>query len=927
MADDGGRQLVRSRVSRVAEWRAVTTFLESAATRPSVLVIGGEAGIGKTTLWLGALEQARDNGFHVLSARGGQAESGLTYAVLADLLESVGTDVLDTLPHLQRVAVDRVLLAGDGTGPVTDERVVASAFLTLLDRLAADAPVLVSLDDVQWLDSSSQAVVAFATRRLKGRIGVLATERTEADGRHGTDWLKLSRLDGVERISVGPLSHADLRRVISSKLGRSFSRPTIVRISELSGGNPFYALELGRAIDGQSSLADAALPGSLADLVRSRLDQFGEDTQTVLLAAASVGTPTVDLLAQVTEQAPERVVELLEVPETDGIVQIAGNRVRFAHPLLARGVYSAVGPVRRRQMHRALATIVQQPEMRARHLALAASTADPATLLALDTAADAARVRGAPAAAAELLELAINLGGDTPARRINCADHHFRAGEAQRAGELLVPTVDQLPPGSLRAVALNLLASIRIYSDSLAEANELLDRARDDAEEDRVLTVRILLLSSFASMYSGQLDTAVRHTEEALELARGLSLPELTSQVLAMSVLTKCTRGDGVDEQSLQRALELEDLDADVPMQFRACAVRAITHAWTGELEAAREESRTVRQLCLARGAESDVMMFDAHTALADVWRGDFVAAEVLAEEAIERAEHIDTQNLRGVALMIRATVLAHMGRAADARNDANAAMAISRQSDTPQLAIRVLATLGFVELSLGHHAEALVILQPLIDAFGVIPGNEMRNLDWVPYAIEALIAAGQVDEAEPMIEKLESDGRRLDRAWLLATGARGRASWWAAKGELEEATRAAQEAMVHHDRLPMPFERARTLLVLGHVQRRQRLKQAAADTFAEALREFERIGAALWADRARDELGPTTSAGPPKPTLTPTEQKIAELATSGMTNRDVAATLYVSLKTVEANLTQIYRKLGIRSRAQLAAKLASGEM
>ena len=150
---------------------------------------------------------------------------------------------------------------------------------------------------------------------------------------------------------------------------------------------------------------------------------------------------------------------------------------------------------------------------------------------------------------------------------------------------------------------------------------------------------------------------------------------------------------------------------------------------------------------------------------------------------------------------------------------------------------------------------------------------------------------------------------------------------WLAAKGELDEAARALGDALAHHDRLPMPFERARTLLVLGQVQRRQRLKQAAADTFAEALREFERIGAALWADRARDELGRTKPAAPQKPTLTASEQRIAELATSGMTNRDVAATLYVSLKTVEANLTQIYRKLGIRSRAQLAAMLASGEL
>jgi DNA-binding CsgD family transcriptional regulator len=361
-------------------------------------------------------------------------------------------------------------------------------------------------------------------------------------------------------------------------------------------------------------------------------------------------------------------------------------------------------------------------------------------------------------------------------------------------------------------------------------------------------------------------------------------------------------------------------------MQFRACAVRAITHAWTGELEAARLEAMTVRQLCIDRGAESDVMMFDAHTALADVWRGDFAAAEVLAEEAIERAEHIDTQNLRGVALAIRATVSAHMGRATDARNDANAALAISRETDTPQLAIRARTALGFLELSLDNQAEALDVLKPLIDAFGFLPGNEMRNLDYVPYAIEVLIGTGRIADAKPMIEMLETDGHRLDRPWLLATGARGRALWWAAKGDLDEAMRAVDVAMAQHDRIPMPFERARTLLVLGQLQRRQRLKQAAADTFGEALREFERMGASLWVDRARDELSRTKVATPQKAALTATEQKIAELATSGMTNRDVASTLFISLKTVEANLTQVYRKLGIRSRAQLAAKLTSGE-
>ncbi|WP_235892457.1 ATP-binding protein [Mycolicibacterium hodleri] len=912
-------------MTRSAESRAVATFLESSASRPSVLVVEGDAGIGKTTLWLGAMEQARQGGFRVLSARAGQAESGLTYAVLADLLEGVDDDVFDTLPHLQRVAIDRVLLQGDGSGPVTDERVVASAFMTLVDRLAADAPVLVAVDDVQWLDSSSQAVLAFAARRFKQCIGVLVTERTETEGHNGAEWLKLNRLDGVERIKVAPLSLGGLRRVITTSLGRSFSRPTIVRINELSGGNPFYALELARAIDGQSSTANAALPGSLADLVHSRLDRFSEDTQTVLLAAASVGAPTVDLLAQVTERTAEHVVELLEAPENDGIVHISGNRVRFSHPLLARGVYSFVGPSRRRQMHRTLAEIVVQPEMRARHLALATSSADPATLRALDTGADAAHLRGAPAAAAELLDLAINLGGNTPARSIQCAGHHFRAGEPRRADELLKPTVDQLPPGPLRAVALNMLAAIRIYDDSLDEAIDLLDRAQEDAKEDHALIVRCLLLSSFASLYSAKLDDAVHKTDEALQRARGTSMPELTSQVLAMSVLAKCTRGDGVDEQSLQSALDMEDLDADVPMQFRACAVRAITHAWTGQLDAARLEATDVRKLCMDRGAESDVMMFDAHTALADVWRGDFATAEVVAEDAVERAEHIDTQNLRGVALAIRGTVAAYRGRVAEARSDAQAALAISVEFKTPQLSLRAIATLGFVELSLSNHDEALTILQPLIDVFEFLPGGEIRNLDFIPDAVDVMIHAGHIAEAVPLIEKLENDGRRLDRAWLLATGARCRSMWWAAQGELDQAMRSVTTALTEHDRLAMPFERARTLILLGQLQRRLRLKHAAAETLGEALREFERMGAPLWADRVRDEIDRTKVATSQKATLTATEQKIAELATSGMTNRDIASTLFVSLKTVEANLTQIYRKLGIRSRAQLAVKLKSG--
>jgi DNA-binding CsgD family transcriptional regulator len=913
-------------VSPSDESRAVAEFLGATETQPSVLVIEGEAGIGKTTLWLGALEEAHERGFRVLSARAGQAESGFAYAVLADLLDGIDPEILDGLPRLQRVALDRVRSQADGTRADTDERVVASAFLTLVGRLSAITPVVVAIDDVQWLDRSSQAVVAFGARRLKGRIGVLLTERTDADTGRGAAWLQLSRLDGVDRVRVGPLSLGALRKMIASRLGRAFSRPTMVRIGELSGGNPFYALELARAMGGQSPTADADLPGSLADLVRTRLDRLGEDTRTVLLVAASVGAPTVDLIAEVTETTAERVVELLEEAEGNGIVQIDGNRVQFTHPLLARGVYSAAVPSRRRQMHRTLAEIVQQPELRARHLALAASSADAATLHALDAAADVARARGAPAAAAELIDLAINLGGDNPARRIRGAEHHFRAGDSGRAYGLLKPTIDELPAGPLRASALNLLADIRLHDDSFAESVELLKRALIDGEGDHAAVVKSLLLLSFAYFHSARYDESVRHAREAVRRAHGLSMPELTSQVLSMSVMANCMCGNGVDEKTLHRALELEDYEADVPFPFRASAVNAMTLAWRGRLDEAERETIALRKLCYERGAESDIVAVAGHTALVHVWRGNFADAMVLAEEMMERAEQIGGDHTRVVALTVRATAAAYTGLADEARTDAKAAAETAISCGAPLLAVWPMMTLGFVEVSSANYAAALKVLQPMIDRFGVLTGTEIMAMWYVPDAVEAMVSVGRLAEAVPMIEKLENDGRRLDRAWLLATGARCRSMWFAAQGDVDNAMRAVTEAMAEHDRLPMPFERARTQLLLGQLQRRQRLKQPSAQTLGEALGEFERMGASLWADRVRGELERMRVRPSRASVLTPTEQRVAELATSGMTNRDVATALFISLKTVEANLTQIYRKLGIKSRAQLAQKLGPAQ-
>ena len=290
-----GRRLV----GRSAELRAVADFLTSTAERPSALVIEGEAGIGKTALWSAAVQQARERGFRILSTRASQVDSALAYAVVADLISDVDCAVVRGLPEIQRVAMDRVLLRAGGRGPPSDLRIVGTTLLSILERLAAESPVLIAIDDVQWVDAPSKSVIAFVARRLDRRVGVLVSEGSGPDNSETTaSWLQLAGQNGIERMRLAPLSLGGIHTLISNRLGHSLPRPTTVRIAEISHGNPFYALELARAASLQSPTVEAVLPAPLAELIRDRIGQMEGDVQDVLLAAACVPDPTVDLLAR-----------------------------------------------------------------------------------------------------------------------------------------------------------------------------------------------------------------------------------------------------------------------------------------------------------------------------------------------------------------------------------------------------------------------------------------------------------------------------------------------------------------------------------------------------------------------------------------------------------------------------------------------------
>jgi DNA-binding CsgD family transcriptional regulator len=909
--------LARS-ISRPEEVGAIAEFLATASTEPAALVIEGEPGIGKTTLWSEAIDQAVTLGFHVMSACPAEAESVVGFECLADLLAGVDAPVFDDLPAPQRVALDRFLLRAEPDDQVVEQRAIGAAFHTVVETLAETSPVLIAIDDLQWVDPSSAQAISFAARRLSARVGVLGTAHAELSSGGAPSWLQMPEPDAVRRIRLRPLSLGRLQAVLSERLGRRFPRPTIVKIHEISGGNLFYALELARAMDPMAQSLDVPMPASLTELVRERIAGLGTEAHQLLLTAACLKAPTLELVAQTARTEPKDVIERLADAEDKGIVEIEYSRLRFAHPVLAQGIYSSATPARRRATHRRLAEVVHDPELKARHRALAATHADRETLQTLDEAAELARVRGAPAAAAELVELAIGLGGDTPQRRIQLADYHFAANNPGRARALLGEAIDQPIARTLRAHALSLLGVIAVLDQGFAGAEALLQRALREAPVDPAWRVQILVTLSFAQTNIGQIDAALATIEDAVAEATNLRQSHLLGSALGTRAMLRFMSGAGVDKSDLQHALELEDRDANIPAIFRPSLLNALMLAYSGELDRAHNEMLEVRRRCSERGEEGELGVIGFNNVMIEIWRGSFAEAARLTDDVWERALALDGTFPMFMVHTCRAVLATYAGRVDEARRNVADALGTAQGSDYFAMAWPT-TTLGFLEVSLGNYDAALTALRPLLSKFEALPrGMEIISASCVPDAVEAMIELGRLDEAEPFVDMLEREGRRLDRPWQLAVGARCRGMLLAANGDIKAASVATQRALAEHRRLPMPFERARTQLLLGQIQRRQRAKTASA-TLKEALRTFEELNTPLWANRAQTLLDdaripPSRSAA----VLSATERRIAELAAAGMTNRDVAAALAISPKTVEANLSRVYHKLDIRSRVEL---------
>lgn len=906
-------------LGRDRELAATQALFDQARDATSVLILAGDAGIGKTTLCRAAAKAACDAGFRVLATTGAAAEESLAWAGLADLLTGIDQSVLDGLSSLHQRALQAVI-SGSG-GHDDDQRLAASAFQAALEQQCVANPTFIVIDDAQWLDEPSRLALGFAVRRLAGPAALLLAFRSGDAVSPDRSWLQPPDPRNLTRLTLGPVDHGVLSTIVDSRLECTPPSPVMERIYRLSGGNPFYALELARAAGENPDSDLGQLPATLGALIRERIGDLKPPTTQALLNAAAAVEPTVEVIGAASGCSPTELVEVLEPAETRGLIVFDGARIRFTHPLIASGVLSESPAAALRDTHRRLAGSVTDPEQRARHLALSAPHGDPETLAALDAAAEHAAARGAYGTAAELVSLAIRGGGDDAIRRLRGGEFLFRAGSFDDAEALVAPIVDRLPSGVMQTVGLMLLAGIRGYRDGLAGTIDLLERAVTEAGDNLVLRTQARLMFALATGMANDMARCVEQARQARSDAERTGVVELRSQALALWVHVSFMYGLGTDENALREALAIEDLNSDAPATLQPSRVRAVNHAWTGRFEEARTLMADVLRRCTERGNEVDVIWAADQLVQIDVALGRYEDAEAIAADAMQRAEQMRGRLPLITAHTMVAAVAARRGRLEDTRKAAEFAVSSAAEAGLHYMVRPPLMSLAFVQVSEGRYEEALLTLKPLLVDFDPDHDIEMVAGAFLPDAIEAFTALGRTEEAEPLIAALETGGARHDRPWMLAVGARCRALLLAAQGDLAGALLCGERAMEHHERLPMPFERARSRLLLGQLQRRRRRLPNARSNLSRAAAVFEDIGSPLWAARARRDLS-RLMARSGDPVLTDSERQAAEHAAAGLTNREIAATLYVSEKAVEVYLSNTYRKLGIRSRSQLADRL-----
>ncbi|MFD8612791.1 ATP-binding protein [Streptomyces sp. NPDC059631] len=910
--------------------------------RGGSVLLHGPAGIGKSTVLRALAAEYSAAARTVLRCSATESESHLPFLALADLFGLVLPEVAGELPAAQRTALESALTGRGESTLQRDGLALRLAVLSTLRALAARGPVLIVADDLQWLDPASAELLGFAARRLGGTpVRMLCAVRTEDQ-----DYARQLRACPPDTLSVrlGPLSRAQVSALLDHRGYTGLPRSTVREIHRTSGGNPLFALELGRALAESPASPRPGeplpVPTSLRALVLSRLEMLSEEARRTLLVASAGARPTPALLHAAGRENAEA-----ECAQAAGLGLLAtepeGPAVRFAHPLISAALYAEAPAQERRAVHAALSTAASDPIERARHLALATTGTDPDVAARLAEAAALARDRGAPSVAASLGLLAAR---HTPAdgepgpdeRRLGAAEDAITAGEVDLARDIAreVLTRAAVPAQRVRAW----MVVVEAAGQALGDVDAVFPQALADAGDDPGLLAQVhYQLAWRALVVEGDFAEARQEAAHAAELAARGRDRRTELMALAFQASTETLMGHPDAAETIARATQ-EPQDPYVACHHNG--VGSARYRWLLMSDRLTEARATITALLgevRRRGMVESEVHYLRLLAETELRAGHCGRALDLARESLRLAR--DTGIGEGASAMLACFAEASGGDTERALGLARDAVRLAEEDGDQMYLSRALAALGYAQFVAGDAracAATLHRVRELEQGLGITDPARGR---WHGDLAEALVLAGEPEEAQQVIDTARAHALRLGRESVLAVLDRAEALVRAAHGESEAAVARLTSAQDRLAKLGNGLEEARAAFALAglHTVPRApgaaRAPDAAAPgpaAYDEAARLFRRCRARPWLRR----VDAAASARPARPEpeavppvldgLASMERQVASLVMEGATNREIAGRLFISVKTVEATLTRVYRKLGIRSRVDIV-RLAAG--
>lgn len=893
----------------------------------AALLLQGEPGIGKSALLRATLDRATELGFGVLRTRGFESESDIPFAGLLELLTPL-LPLRDRIPDVQARALGSAL-ALEAPTPF-DRFAVPAAMLSLLAAAAEEKPYVVLADDVHWLDDASREALVFVGRRLvaEGVVLICASRETRevVDG-----------FAGIDRVAVAPLDDTDAAQLLRRESKHRVSDEVAADLVATAHGNPLALTEIPRALSaeqlaGREPVAGPVPAGDrIAEAFARQLADLPPETREALLVAASMQTGRHDLF--VTALKARGLAATALDPAISAELIVIDGRVDFFHPLLRSAVYHAADPVQRRSVHATLADIATSPARRAWHLAAAADAPDEEVAAALEHAASEARARGGVTAGARAYERAANLSTDDEARArrlLEAASDFAQAGQADHALALVDAAQDLIPDSALVTEVVRVRGRVEMRRGAPVTAHDLLVAEAERIQDDNPGAAASLLVeAAVAHMMTGDMEALIAAGDRARALLPAGADPviEVLSGVLVGEAHAALGHEDEADAL-LDPAMPFLTSEYVLAMPSELVGMAGQCAIWYERWDRATGVLDHLVGLAREASAINHIIYPLAAHAILDFRRGYWGTALADASEAERLARETDLQPLLTFSLAVLAHIEAAMGRRDDARAHGRESVQIAELINGPAIAVYGLNAMALDALGAGE-VETATELYDRVHRFTQKLHTQRGVVQYGADRVEALARLGRTDEA---FQALEEFADRLGGGrWALGALARCR-------GILADKTAEHhfQTALSHHEHDGQPFEKARTQLAYGERLRRDRRRADAREQLTEALDTFERLGAAPWANRARVELRATGGAAAEGGAaereavaaagleeLTAHELQIARLVAYGMTNREVAAKLFLSPKTIEYHLSQIYRKLDLRSRTQLASLMA----